>query len=126
MSVNKRVADEMGRCIHMCGIRGHDSACVAGVNYRQLVGGKSFGWLLRTPCLADHETSVVCDQRQFPSKEEAKASVARSDAAVAEHIRLLNAKVCPSCHKNYEGKQVLRCVYCEHCNTRLYQGDLTP
>ena len=36
--------------------------------------------------------------------------------------RTFEDRICPSCEKKYEGKQVGRCVYCEHCGNRLYQG----
>jgi len=44
------------------------------------------------------------------------------DARVAALLEKLARKECPTCSKTYEGVQKGRCVYCEHCGARLYQG----
>jgi hypothetical protein len=65
-----RVKWHMNYCIHF---DGRSDVCKAGINVRQLVGGETMGWGLRTPCLADHKECVVtCDNREFPTREAAE------------------------------------------------------
>jgi hypothetical protein len=63
-----------------------NGCCDAGVNYRELVGGDSFGWVRRLPCskvLRDDATAVTCAKFQLPTPEE----VAESERKSAESIR---------------------------------------
>lgn len=62
------------RCKHYTGGILRKEECAAGVNARQLVGGDDFGWLKRTPCHKNHNCTVSCDKREFPSKEERERS----------------------------------------------------
>lgn len=74
------VESEMSKCIHFAGIQ-HDT-CAAGVNYQRLLGGPRFGWAKHLPCLADPE-AIVCEQRRFPTRDEAEATVREMDTACA-------------------------------------------
>jgi hypothetical protein len=56
--------------------------CEALVNYRQLVGGEDFGWVMRLPCKADHQTCVVCAKKKPATQED----VDRHEAEVKEMI----------------------------------------
>jgi len=87
LSKQKSVADQIvNRCKHFNGFRGYFAkdpkaqVCKCGIKVRALVGGDDLGWISRTPCLADHETDVVCSKREFPTREEAEAEARESEA----------------------------------------------
>lgn len=113
------------RCKHFTGYQ--NIVCEAGVTYRTLVGGPNLGWLRRLPCLqteGQHD-QATCDRFELPTAEEIAESKARSDAAVAETIRRLEAGLCPHCGAKVEQeRQVGPCVYAEPCGHRMYQGRL--
>lgn len=60
-----------GKCVHYNGTV--NNCCEAGVNYRQMVGGENLGWAIRTPCFADHVTTIACDKLRLPTAEEIAA-----------------------------------------------------
>ena len=43
-------------------------------------------------------------------------------AAAKDYLECLAASRCPACREVVDGKQVGRCVYCEKCGHRMYQG----
>lgn len=80
---------EMTRCLHFVGLK---DECKAGINVRDLVGGETFGWAMRTPCLTTHgKCTVVCEKRQLPTREEAEAEVNRADVALARTLTAIAA-----------------------------------
>jgi len=112
-------------CRHFNGLPLHherEKRCKANVLYAELVTPGP-GWWLRTPCLRSHDTDITCPFQDFPTEEEARVHEEEAKREMAEYVqRVFGERRCPSCDKQYEGKQVERCVYCEHCNARLYQG----
>src|SRR5579864_7564965 len=87
----RRVQHEMDICVHFTGVQ--NTACEAGVNLRQLVGGPELGWAARLPCLLmdAEKCAVVCPSRKLPSREEAEAEVRRGDAAVSRTLKAVQA-----------------------------------
>lgn len=110
-------------CRHFNGLQ--NKACRAGVNIREMVGGSEFGWALRMPCTGNAGAEVVeCPLLSRWTKGEAAAIEKLRRQAIAKFMDDLAAKLCPNCGKNYEGVKRGPCVYCEHCDSRLYQGSL--
>src|ERR1041384_5147462 len=100
------VRAEMRKCKYFNGIQ-HDM-CLAGVNYRELVGGEDLGWALGIPCLGDADKDgkrwmgssrkaagtrsvVECDKRETPTREQAEKDVDESNAHVADVLRRIEA-----------------------------------
>ena len=49
---------------------GNEGCCEKGVNYRKLVGGDDHNWVMRTPCILTHKTTIVCNEMKWPTSEE--------------------------------------------------------
>lgn len=96
-----------GWCVHYSGGVATDGRCAAGLNVRELVGGRDYGWLRRIPCIEAHTCAPACAQRQFPTDAEVEADrqewVTRAAQAVelAQTIkatgRLNGTTACPRC-----------------------------
>lgn len=85
-STAEQVAHEQTKCKHFNGIQ--HAACKAGINYRAMIGGPNFGWAKHLPCLSDPK-AVVCGAREFPTPQEAEATITKQDetcAAVLRHL----------------------------------------
>ena len=76
------IKGEQHTCKHFTGI--HRDVCKAGVTYRTLVGGPDLGWATRIPCIVSTLTKepVSCEQREYPTVEEATAEVDAHEAAI--------------------------------------------
>lgn len=51
-----------------------------------------------------------------------------SDAEAKIAVKVLEGimnKTCPYCGSQYQGKQIGKCVHCEHCGYRLYTGKVS-
>jgi hypothetical protein len=110
----QQVREEMRWCSHYNGIP--SKVCGAGVNYRD-VHPDGFK---RIVCV--NGDASRCASADFPDRERAIATVERVNEAVAALVAQFESGVCRACGEHYDGKQVGRCVYCEHCNARQYQG----
>jgi hypothetical protein len=44
--------------------------CRTGVNYRELTQSNGLAVISKMPCIKSNQTDVVCDKRDFPTKEE--------------------------------------------------------
>lgn len=113
------------KCVHFNGIQ-HDY-CEAGINYHEQAG-TNFGALRRLPCLLDHRSSddkdhVGCPRASYPTREEAEAKASESRRRIQEYMGQIAKGRCPNCGSE-EWSQVGRCVYCDKCHHRLYQGTL--
>lgn len=110
-------------CRHYTGAL--DKACDAGVTYTDLVP-RGPGWLTKLPCIRANNSTVICPQHSYYSNDEAVAKAEDASREAAAYLqKLFVDRACPRCARVYEGKQVGRCVYCEHCGMRLYQGTLS-
>lgn len=76
-----------GTCKHFTGIR--DETCEYGVNYRQLVGGPDFGWVLRLPCKKEKQSEIVCIEYDEPTAQEIEAH----DRDVQETMRCVGKAI---------------------------------
>ena len=96
----REIQHEMGECVFFRGIH-RDEPCSAGIDIRALVGGPDLGWAVRLPCFLSHseKCEVVCDKRQFPTREEAEALVAEAEARVERTM-----KVMQSAHEDAKAK----------------------
>ncbi len=118
---NQRVQEEMDRCRHFNGVQ--NDICEAGINFRALVGEPFYGWVKRLPCLKEYGSGINCGVSSFPSRTDAEAALKKRDEATVAFLKkVFEDRICPGCDQPYEGKQVGRCVYCERCGYRLYQG----
>lgn len=117
-----KVESEMNRCAHFTGIQHPE--CEAGINYHALMGD-GVGCFAHMPCFNDDQSTVVCDKRRFPTREEAVAEVQRHDAAIAEFLNNLKQSICPVCKIQVKQRQSGPCVY-GTCGHRLYQGTVMP
>lgn len=118
----KSYAEKLTRkCSNFNGFQ--NNACDAGVVYDELSDGPATA--RRLPCLLDHADPdhVECPKASYPSLEEAKAQEAESRRWIQEYMAKIGAGECPECGGE-EWSQVGRCVYCNHCHHRLYQGTL--
>lgn len=113
-----------GRCRHYRGVLGPGlieiTACEAGIVFEQQAGGRRdfFNHLL--PCVGDGRPDVCPTYSPYTDEEE-RASLERARARLS---RQFEEKICPACDQQWAGRQVGRCVYCDHCGHRLYQGAL--
>lgn len=116
----ERIRKHMSRCVNFNGIM--NRVCDAGVDYDAQAGGKPA--LKKLPCLLDmSEQTVECPHAKHPTREEAIAEIEESDRHIREYMgKIANGK-CPHCDSG-SWSQVGRCVYCNGCNHRLYQGTL--
>lgn len=80
-----------GWCVHYSGGVAMDGRCAAGVNVRELVGGRDYGWLRRVPCAESHTCAPACAQRQSPTDADIEAERADWQARVAQAFRLKRA-----------------------------------
>ncbi len=94
--IERRVEREMNHCVHFTGVQ--HGECSAGVNYYELLGS-GVGCFAHMPCLADDAATVVCDKRQFPTEDEARAEVEAYDKAIQDFLFNLNSGVCPQCNQ---------------------------
>lgn len=76
--------------------------CDAGINVRELVGGKNFGWLLRTPCFKYHETDITCGSFELITEDE---MAKREERITRKADAYLNASLmvsCPYCNNRFD------------------------
>lgn len=123
MSIDEsRIRKHVNKCINFNGVMNKE--CHAGVNYTRKAG--SSPTIRKLPCLLDYrdpEVAVECEYAEYPTREEAIAALEESDEAINALIASIGEKRCPQCGSG-EWAKVGRCVYCNHCSARLYQGDL--
>lgn len=111
---------EENKCRHFNGIS--NEVCKAGVAYRGL---RTDGSL---PCLPAG-VHLPCEEREYPTIEEAAADKERRDREVGAFLTQLVAfetrqnEDCPHCRRRVDQlRQVGRCVYASPCGCRLWQG----
>lgn len=120
LHVEDRVQKKVQTCIHYNGIM-HD-VCEAGVDYEEKAGGRPA--LRKLPCMLHRsENTVACEHATYMSYEEAKADVEGSDRHVRDYLDQIAKGNCPHCY-SVMWSQAGRCVYCDGCGARLYQGTL--
>jgi len=100
------------RCKHYSGNVYCRGPCGAGVNVRERTGGPDDGWLVRTPCFAEHaEKAFTCEHFVLPTKEELEAEK-REHKASFERIVKARAAILAAGAKPRSAGQ-LRCLVCE-------------
>lgn len=57
-----------GTCSHYNGVQ--NAKCEANINYLELVGGRSTGWVMKLPCWRTKDSVVSCDKRQEPTEKQ--------------------------------------------------------
>ncbi len=117
----RRIHKQMQKCVNFNGFQ-HDR-CEAGVVYDELSDAPAT--MRRLPCLLNYadEDRVECPKARYPTREEAAAHEAEADRSIREYMAKIGAGECPNCGSG-EWSQVGRCVYCDGCHHRLYQGTL--
>lgn len=83
----QRVQRELTTCSHFNGVV-HET-CKAGVNYHELCGS-GVGCFAKIPC-TNAEGSVVCDKRQFPTREQAEQVMREDDSHLERFVKANNA-----------------------------------
>lgn len=111
----------MRKCANFNGFQ--NDRCEAGVVYRELSDGPAT--MRRLPCLLEHADPdyVECPKASYPSREEAEAQDTEARRRIQEYMGKIAKGQCPECGHG-EWSQVGRCVYCDRCHHRLYQGTL--
>lgn len=117
-------ANQAKWCRHYTGTQ--NATCKAGVNYQELVGGRSLGWGRHLPCIRSNTDTVSCAHLAWPTAED----LAAKEAALTEHIERMRERAeagqCIHCGAAIERKvQVDRSIYAEPCGCRLGTGRLT-
>lgn len=120
--LQRRVKDEMNRCVHFNGVMNDE--CDAGVNYHGLLGS-GVGCFAHMPCFNDEVSTVNCYRAMFPTEQEARAKVDEYEKHIQEFIQQINNSICPTCKAQVRQRQVGPCVY-GSCGHRLYQGKVNP
>lgn len=69
-----RIVNRMGRCAHFTGVQ--NETCKAGVRYSDVRSDH------RIPCLKWDANGAECASAQWPTREEAEAYVAKSEAGI--------------------------------------------
>ncbi|QIN79645.1 hypothetical protein GBA65_15170 [Rubrobacter marinus] len=126
MSAARREAEirkHQQKCLNFNGIM--NDRCRAGIDYDEQAGGPPA--LKKLPCLLrmqDPDRAVACPSAHYPTREEAEAWREESSRHIREWAEEVGRGVCPNCKKDGRWRQVGRCVYCEGCGHRIYQGTL--
>ena len=120
-TTEQRIEKRMNKCVNFNGIM--NDRCRAGIDYEELAGGRLA--LRRLPCLLNRadEDHIACPEARYPTREEAQAEIEESDRRIREYVSKIAEGVCPHCASE-DWSQVGRCVYCNGCHARLYQGAL--
>lgn len=111
------------KCVNFNG--GQHDRCRAGIDYDEQAGGPPA--LKRLPCLLhmqDPDEAVPCPSAAYPTREEAEEWREESSRHIREWVQEIAQGVCPNCKKDGRWSQVGRCVYCNECGHRVYQGTL--
>jgi hypothetical protein len=123
--MDARREDHIGKLMQKCAnFNGFQNArCEVGVVYDELSDTPAA--MRRLPCLLQHADTdhVECPKARYPTREEAEAQDAESRRWIQEYMAKIGAGECPGCGSD-EWSQVGRCVYCDSCHHRLYQGTL--
>lgn len=108
---------KQGTCKHFTGYQ--NGKCMAGIEYRALVGGDDFGWAARLPCVTNSPLNKPggppCEKFEEPTAEELAADKAatrkRMDGFV-EALRRIKAA--------NKGRGEAGVVTCPECKGQLH------
>ena len=114
------------RCKHYKGMHSLRGECEAGRDIRKMVGGPDLGWMLKMPCVEGNVSTIVCEDRIFPTDkeiaDEAQAGKERRsaiDEAIRRIKRLTNASPCWETW-DVTKKQMSGTVPCTRCDGTIY------
>lgn len=96
-------------CIHFRGIQ-HDT-CLAGVDWRAVTGGGTFGIAKRMPCIATNNTWQVCSHYRLPTADELTADAAAEEAA--EQQNRVRHALLNQYHTDAAQSIVALCYHCQ-------------